>query len=448
MSIEAPVRLLEIIDRQGLTDLARRFVDAQEVGLRIFDADGEVVVDLPRDAGLSAWVFRFPLPRRRFTDFVTSLKTTHVDHDEVQIRQDPVTHSRFILAPIVHEFDVLGRVILGPYLPPDEPDELPEGHPYADSMDPQHLARLRADLPHCSDPHVRRQMAALRAGLDLAAHAGWRAVITSKVHLESITEAYNDLQAANTKLQAVNADLAAQNERLQEVDKIKSNFIGTVSHELRTPLTSVIGYGEMLLEGLAGTLNDEQRDYVQHIVARGSELLDLITGILDISRIEQGGQRLNRAPVNLDTLVRESLASVTPQARTGGLILAAHVPDDIGPCEADGPKLRQVLINLLGNAVKFTAKGGRVSIRADRDPTGAVLLAVSDTGIGLGPDELTRIFEPFYQADASSTRAHGGTGLGLSIVKSFVELHGGSVAVRSTPGVGTTFTVRLPPPSP
>ena len=224
--------------------------------------------------------------------------------------------------------------------------------------------------------------------------------------------------------------------------------MATVSHELRTPLTSVIGYSEMLLEGLAGPLAAEQREYVTTIMEKGESLLHLISGILDISKIEKGGiQELNRQVVRPESVL-DAITTVRPQAQKKDLTLDVVVAPDLPDIYVDTYKVRQVLLNLLSNAVKFTLQGGRITVSVDLEsadgPGTWVRYAVEDTGIGIPADKLDRVFDVFFQVDNSSTREYGGTGLGLSIVRSFVESHGGSVRVQSVPGQGSTFSFTMP----
>jgi signal transduction histidine kinase len=243
-------------------------------------------------------------------------------------------------------------------------------------------------------------------------------------------------------------------ERLQEADRVKSNFLATVSHELRTPLTSVIGYSEMLLEGIAGALNEEQREYVRTVMEKGDQLLQLITGILDISRMEAGELRLSKVTFALDEVVSVALSTIAPQARRKRLHITSQIPEGLPALFGDRDKIRQVVLNLLSNSVKFTPEGGAIMLSATLGalktrtsfggPPDAVLLTIRDTGIGVPAEHAERIFDPFFQVDNSSTREYGGTGLGLSIVKRFVEAHGGVVWLDSEVGKGSAFTITLP----
>jgi len=275
--------------------------------------------------------------------------------------------------------------------------------------------------------------------------------VTSQMHLAASAESHRDLTHRNAELQRAV-------EHLQQLDKLKSNFLATVSHELRTPLTSVIGFSEMLLEGLAGDLGEEQREYVQTILDRGEELLSLITHLLEMSRLEEGSVRLDLRACTVPGLLDRAIDAVRLSADKGALQLR-YEPSALPSVVADPEKIQRVLVNLLGNAIKFTPAGGTVMVEACRAPIrrpfqeetlfgeedpDAVRITVRDSGIGMAPDQLGRIFEAFYQVDAGPTRAHGGAGLGLSIVSNLVAAHGGEVWAESEPGRGTAVHFTLP----
>ena len=282
--------------------------------------------------------------------------------------------------------------------------------------------------------------------------SGFATWVTSELHLAASESSYLALQSQNAELQRAV-------EHLRELDKLKSNFLATVSHELRTPLTSVIGFSEMLLQDIAGPLNEEQREYVSTIFDRGDELLRLITQILEMSRMEMGMVHLSVARVAVPPMVDRALDAVKLAAEKAQVTIRHDLEGEIPEVTADSDKVQQVLVNLLNNAVKFTREGGEVVVSAhaapirrpfeDEDFFGdevedAVLISVRDTGIGIPEEQLSRIFEAFYQVDASATREHGGAGLGLSIVKKLIEAHGGDVWAESSVGVGTTFYFTLP----
>jgi signal transduction histidine kinase len=278
---------------------------------------------------------------------------------------------------------------------------------------------------------------------------GIKRAMSARMHMATVEEANRELTEKNRRLaQAV--------ERLQEADRVKSNFLATVSHELRTPLTSVIGYSEMLLEGIAGELNDEQREYVRTVMEKGDQLLQLITGILDISRMEAGEMKVTKSPFQLEDVVATALNTVTPHARRKKLNLQCALAPGLPLVYGDRDKVRQVLLNLIGNAIKFTPEGGRIEIAATvatlaqpspdlpPDSPRGVRISVKDSGIGVPLEHQKRVFDPFFQVDNSSTREYGGTGLGLSIVRRLVEAHGGQVWVESESGKGSTFAFTIP----
>ncbi|HEX6040494.1 ATP-binding protein [Longimicrobium sp.] len=242
------------------------------------------------------------------------------------------------------------------------------------------------------------------------------------------------------------AALAVDNARLYEAataaNQAKSEFLAVMSHELRTPLNGILGYTELLLMGIPHPLPDASCTQVRRIGSSARHLLQIIEQILAFSRLEAGREEVHPEDVELGELVRETAALVQPLAQQKGLRFALALPAGPVRMRTDAGKLRQILLNLLSNAIKFT-ESGEVALSAEADGA-RVRLSVRDTGIGLTPEQRARIFEPFWQADHSSTRQAGGTGLGLSVTWQLVELLGGEVSVESAPGAGTTFTVVLP----
>ena len=231
-------------------------------------------------------------------------------------------------------------------------------------------------------------------------------------------------------------------ERARDADRIKSAFLATMSHELRTPLNSIIGFTGILLQGLAGPLNEEQHKQMGMVQKSSRHLLSLINDVLDISKIEAGQLDLSLAPFSLRESVDKVIKLVAPLAAQKGLAVHADIALDVGEMVADQRRVEQVLINLMSNAVKFTEQG-RIDL-ACRLEGERYLLTVTDTGIGLRPEETAAIFQPFRQIDAGLSRQREGTGLGLSICKRLVERMGGDIEVESQWGEGSVFRVRLP----
>ncbi|HXN01043.1 MAG TPA: GAF domain-containing sensor histidine kinase [Candidatus Dormibacteraeota bacterium] len=238
------------------------------------------------------------------------------------------------------------------------------------------------------------------------------------------------------------ARLTALNVELQRANQHKAEFLANMSHELRTPLNSILGFSQLLLEGDGGVLTGDQRQDVDIIAQNGQHLLALINDLLDISKLEAGKAQLHRGEVEVEPLISECVDSVRSLAKTKKLDLSASVSVDVGRVFADGPKLKQVLLNLLGNAIKFTETG---SVRVTAERQGAELrVSVRDTGIGVPVEDTERIFESFQQGKSGISGKYQGTGLGLAISRQLVEMHGGRIWVKSTPGQGSTFTFTIP----
>ena len=247
-----------------------------------------------------------------------------------------------------------------------------------------------------------------------------------------------------TERKEVERALRLAKDAAESANKTKSEFVTRMNHELRTPLTAIIGFSRTLLRERSGPMADTDRNYVERIRENGMHLLSVINQILDVARVESGRMEVDRDTVQIDGLVRETVAMLESTADAKGIELRYELPDHTDPIVTDAGKLRQVLINLVGNAIKFTAQG-EVLVRLTNDPeTGQPReIMVRDTGIGIPADRQEKVFEPFEQADSSTRREFGGTGLGLSIVQSFVQLIGGSISLHSVVGEGTTFIVRL-----
>jgi GAF domain-containing protein/anti-sigma regulatory factor (Ser/Thr protein kinase) len=237
-------------------------------------------------------------------------------------------------------------------------------------------------------------------------------------------------------------EIADKSRQLEAASRHKSEFLANMSHELRTPLNAVIGFSEVLLQRMFGELSDKQDEYLKDIYASGQHLLSLINDILDLSKIEAGRMELAPAPFHLPTALENAVTLVKERAARHGIALEFDLDPGLGELVGDERKIKQVLLNLLSNAVKFTPEGGRISLKAGLTD-GAVEIAVTDTGIGIAPEDQDAIFEEFRQV-GSDERRREGTGLGLTLAKKFVELHGGRIWVESEPGRGSTFTFTLP----
>jgi signal transduction histidine kinase len=237
-------------------------------------------------------------------------------------------------------------------------------------------------------------------------------------------------------------ELRAAMREAQAANKAKSDFLAAMSHELRTPVGAIAGYTDILMEGMAGELNAVQRDHLARIKSVGAHLLHIVDEILTFARLEARVDRADIARVDANLIVREAATAVEPLARKKGLEFRVTQPDGPAYLQTDANKLRQILINLLGNAVKFTQKG-TVAIEVV-STSGHVAMSVRDTGAGIETSDLQRIFEPFVQSRRSLSRTYEGTGLGLSVSRQLARLLGGDIAVQSSVGTGSVFTVNLP----
>ena len=251
----------------------------------------------------------------------------------------------------------------------------------------------------------------------------------------------DELGSLAANLNRMNDELGRLYEELEAASRHKSEFLATMSHELRTPLNAIIGFSQVLKQQMYGPLNERQADYVDDVLSSGQHLLNLINDILDLAKVEAGRMELQASTFELPELLENAAAMVRERATRQGISLIVATDDSVGGMEGDERKVKQILFNLLSNAVKFTPSGGKVTLAA-RATEEQVVIAVQDTGIGIGADELEKIFEEFYQVGASRTQE--GTGLGLALTRRLVELHDGQLTVESEPGVGSTFTVTMP----
>ena len=332
-------------------------------------------------------------------------------------------------------------------------------------------ARVRAQVrrKQFEDDNRRIRLDQYQMELEATEARAARVLADSREELLLMLEQKNQaLQAANTELESRQLEIAQTNRELASANHAKTEFLATMSHELRTPLIAILGFSEILNDGKAGLLAPQQREYMGHISDSGTHLLALINDILDVSKIEAGKVELDLEPVDLDGLLTNTVTIVRERALSRGIRLDVSGSGRSEPLLVDRRRLKQIAYNLLSNAVKFTADGGLVSLKAslvdrqqaatglpgfetgvrtplpDNEWQGFVQISVCDTGIGISAKDMARLFTPFTQIKGDLTRTTEGTGLGLSIVSRLVALHGGAVAVTSTPGTGSCFSIWLP----
>jgi len=286
-----------------------------------------------------------------------------------------------------------------------------------------------------------------------------RAVIRTGDEFEELGNAFNrmlrqllsqqsELRHVNDELDNRLDELAQANLRLYEMNRLKSDFLATVSHELRTPLNSILGFSDVL--SAIDALDEKQLRYVANIQRSGRMLLEMINDILDLAKVESGKMEVRLGDFKINALVAAQCDMARPLAEKKNIDLDCETSASLPPLNQDQAKVQQILNNLLSNAIKFTPEGGRILVSAQRDELGDLRLKVTDTGIGISPDEQQLVFEKFRQASSAlpdgdaMTREYSGTGLGLSIVRELCRLLGGDVSLESELGKGSTFTVRLP----
>lgn len=266
-----------------------------------------------------------------------------------------------------------------------------------------------------------------------------------------VSERTDELKGANDELVRKKQELEVTNIELQEANRMKSQFLANVSHELRTPLNSIIGFSELLQEKAFGDLNERQMQYVEFIHSSGGHLLQLINNILDLSKIEAGRMELDLEDFPIMEVLGEILGSMRPLAHKRAINIESKTVPASPKLHADKAKFKQIMLNLLSNAVKFNNDGGAITVDWEivEEPSGMaieryILFKVSDTGIGIKHEDMSKLFVEFEQIDSSITREYGGTGLGLVLTKRLVELHKGTIRVESEPHKGSTFYVKMP----
>ena len=427
----------DLLDLRSFTEVCHSFAELYRIGVKVFDDAGNKLVDVKiGNADFCGYLWQTADGRSQCMATVQRVKTEPLPDEPVPSTVHCFAGCRYAIQPVLYEGDVIGRIVFGPFVPDDLvalPEAITRLSPELDEkLAASYMNKIRR-VPQATAEKVLKHFAEI---LDVLVFTGHKNLLTARLHIEAVQESYRELQDKNRQLEGAYA-------ALKELDRLKSNFLATMSHELRTPLTSVIGYSEMMLEGIGGPLTREQRDYLGVIMEKGENLLQLITSILDISKIEAGRTRLVIAEVDVGQVLRDAVATVLPLARKKG-VKVVWEPSPLPRIHCDRDKVRQCVVNLVNNAVKFTPAGGQVTVDARPLPGERVALQVADTGIGIAPDHLARVFDVFYQVDGSSTREYGGAGLGLAIVKSYVEAHGGEIKVESAPGKGSTFTVVLP----
>jgi signal transduction histidine kinase len=292
---------------------------------------------------------------------------------------------------------------------------------------------------------------AVSAGAAFIVAQGWVLAIidrhlTARAQGEALRMRHHiaELEKTQLALKKTSQDLTGALYVAAEASKAKSSFLASMSHELRTPLNAIIGFSDTMILEVFGPMSDRYKSYASDIRSSGEHLLALINDVLDLSRLDAGHADLREEEFDPGELISESLRMVVGQAAKAQVALTTHIASSLPHLKADKRRIKQILINLISNALKFTPAGGEVKVTAQLVP-GGLAMAVADSGIGIAPDDIPKVMERFGMVDSSMSRQHAGTGLGLPLSKQLAEAHGGSLVLESTLNVGTTVTVTLPP---
>jgi two-component system sensor histidine kinase BarA len=446
--------LAQLLNGSAFPEVCRSYYNLFDVPIRVLDVSGDLLAEVVHPHAPCRYVNKSEAGRNKCTQIRLQVKKAALTEDGI-VYSDCFCGLRYAMAPIQFQKELVGKIVLGPYLPTGVEEPSAEASAVDPEIDLDELKTQLKDMRPVPEKAIRRIATAMLTVIDVILFSAHKAHVTSHMHLASIRESYRELTKKNRELQAMH-------DEMKEFERVKSNFLATISHELRTPLTSIIGYSDMLAEGIAGELREEQQQFVQTIKKKGDELLKLIHSILDFSRIETGHLDVHWVKMNPKEVIEEAVGSKKDSAERRGTRLTVEIPGDLPEVSIDPDKIRVAVEHLVENGIKFSPPGGVVKVVAqivtpdDEDAPeegfGMVLMAapemleisVEDFGIGIPEGSQNEIFAPFTQLDASSTREQGGAGLGLAIVKQYAEAHGGKVLVKSKVGEGSKFTIRIP----
>ncbi|MEM8606720.1 MAG: ATP-binding protein [Myxococcota bacterium] len=446
------VQLEEVLSRDEVTKVCKSFFSIFGLPVRVIASGGELLADVHQDRPLCRYLNTFA-PGERACD-ATVGEVRNVDPGSGSVVHTCFTGAVYHLTSLMYQGRAIGRFAIGPYVPAELESAPPSLVAVDPAIDPDvALDHFRA-MPRVNRDVAERLAGHLRDVLELLVFSGHRTRLASSMQVASVRENYRELAEKNERLKA-------SVEELKELDKLKSSFLATVSHELRTPLTSIIGYTEMLESGAAGALSDGQSEFLGTIRDKADQLLGLIGRLLDLGRLEADTMKLHKEAVDPRALLSDVGTTIVPAANRNNIRLDIDIADGTRKLHGDPVRLRQILLNLTENAVKFTPDGGRIELLAEpgsldlgvgggfgeslfSSSKPAVVLTVRDSGQGIPDDQVGRIFDAFYQIDGSTTREHGGAGLGLSIAKQLVDAHDGKIQVTSAVGEGTVFVITLP----
>jgi len=446
------VRLEDVLSRDSVTSVAKSFYTLFGLPVRVISHEGDLLADVHRDRPLCNYVNTLSSGERKCANTVGVVRDLEPDGETLV--HPCFTGAVYRVAPLAYQGRPIGRLIVGPYVPAEAQGPPASLTSIDDAIDVSEARNHFDQMPRVREDIAEELCDHLKGVVELLVFSGHRAQLASTMQVASVRENYRELAEKNEALKN-------SYDELKQLDQLKSTFLATVSHELRTPLTSIIGYAEMLESGAAGALSDGQAEFLKTIRGKADQLLGLISSLLDLGRLEAKSLELHNEAVDARALLSDAGSTIVPNANRRNVALDIKVADGTAKIWGDPVRLQQIVLNLADNALKFTHEGGEVVLGAEPGeldaggPGGlgaalfaasrpAVVLTVRDTGMGIPEENLSRIFDAFYQIDAGTTRAHGGAGLGLSIVKQLVDGHEGTIEVTSVLGEGTIFTVTLP----
>ena len=444
---EITVSLAEVVhrDRDLYLEVCQSFVDLYRVSVKVLDDRGSRLLDIPSRADLCQYIYEFPACRQMCIQTVNTIRV-HQPAFQTTERTICFSGAEYRMVPIHYATDVVGKIVFGPFLPTSltaSPKNLLGMDP---ALDPANAWEKTTRFRRMSPTLAEKVAQNLATVIEVMAFVGFKGQMTTDMHVESITEAYSELEAKNLALES-------SVEQLSESNLHRSTFLERISRQLKTPLTNLIGYAEMLIEGIGGEITEDQQEFLNTIINQGEQIMGLAQTMDELSRIER--QQVEIVPESVP--VRELVDTALAYGQKIGEHHDVEVEYLPPPFEApnlwvDDEKIRSVLLRLVDNAVKFTPAGGRVLISAISEddpsashvvPPGFLGLSVTDNGIGMDNLHPQRIFEPFYSMHGDQ-EAYPGTGVGLAIAIAYVEAHGGTIRVESSLDSGSTFTVVLP----
>ena len=447
LDTDISVSLAEVVHRDHdlYLEVCQSFVDLYRVSVKVLDDRGSRLLDIPSRADLCQYIYEFPPCRNLCIQTVNAVRV-HQPAFQTTERTVCFSGAEYRMVPIHYATDVVGKIVFGPGLPTSltsSPKNLLNLDPGVDpAIAWEKTTRFRRMSPTLAEK-VAQNLATV---IEVMAFVGFKGQLTTDMHVESITEAYSELESKNKAL-------LTSVEKLSDSNLQRSTFLARISRQLKTPLTNLIGYAEMLTEGIGGEITEDQQEFINTIIDQGEHIMGLTQTMDELSRIERQQVEIVSESIPVRELIDSAIAYGQKIGEQHDVEVEFLPPTfDTPNLWVDEEKIRSVLLRLVDNAVKFTPAGGRVlvSILGDDEPgndgslpRGFLGLAITDSGIGIDAPFLQRIFEPFFSVHGDH-EAYPGTGVGLTITKAYVEAHGGTILVESALESGSTFTVLLP----